>query len=118
MAKIKIITKTCPLCRYTYERIQKYEMVKKEINPMFNFGNINRSKKAKIIKSVEECTENTITKGDQDFEYIYHEDNNPMEECFGGSSVELHRKCIGMFCPKCEIFLNDKICSKYEEEEI
>lgn len=121
MAKVKITTKTCPLCRYTYKRMQKYEMVEKEIDPAFDFSlvfdNLKESKNVKKTKSVQECTEDKVIHGDEDFKYVYHE-TDPMNEYYGGDSIKIHRDCIGMFCPKCGVFLNDNLCTKYEETEI
>ncbi len=121
MTKIKITTKTCPLCGYIYKRIQKYEIVEKQIAHMFSFNlafdNLKESISDKKDKLVEECKEDTVTKGDQDFEYVYHK-GNPMNEYYGGEPEKIYSDCIGMFCPKCGIFLNDNICTKYVEKEI
>lgn len=113
MAKVKITTKTCPLCRYTYKRMQKYEMVEKEIDPIFDFSLVFDN--LKESKLVEECTEDTVIQGDEDFKYVYHE-TGPMKEYYGGDPI--YQDCIGMFCPKCGVFLNDNLCTKYEETEI
>lgn len=121
MAKLKITTKTCPLCGYIYKRMKKYEMVEKEIDSMFDFSFdidiLKGSKNVRKTKLVEECTEDTVIKGDQDFDHVYHK-GYPMEEHYGGDPIRIRRDCIGMFCPKCGIFLNDNTCTKYEEEEI
>lgn len=117
MAKAKITTKTCPLCGYVYERMQKYEMVEEEVSNIslhFSSHNFKHIPKKKLV---EKCTENSVIKGDEDFEYVYHE-NDPMNERFGGDPIEIDNDCVGMFCPKCGIFLNDNICTKYVEKEI
>lgn len=118
MAKLKITTKTCPLCRYTYKRMQKYEMVEKEINPAFDFSlvfdDLKESKNVKKTKLVEECTEDKIIQGDEDFKYVYHNNTCMIEH----NDYFVEDKIIGMFCPKCGILLNDNTCTKYEEEEI
>ncbi len=117
MAKVKITTKTCPLCGYIYERKQMYAMVEKEIDPIFDFRLVFDDSKESKTKLVEECIEDTVIKGDHDFEYVYHKDD-PMNERYGGDFIVIHRDCIGMFCPNCGIFLNDNICTKYNEKEI
>ncbi|MCI8362409.1 MAG: hypothetical protein HFJ41_04670 [Clostridia bacterium] len=113
MAKIVIITKTCPLCGYIYERMKKYEMVEKACLGL-SYDNLEKPKNTKLVKK---CKEDTVIKGDQDFEYVYRK-SSPMEEYFGGNPTKNHHNCIGMFCPKCGIFLNDNICTKFEKKEI
>lgn len=58
--------------------MQKYE--KKEM-PCLSFY-----KNAKKTRLVEECTEDTVIKGEQDFEYVYHKDD-PMNERYGGDPI-------------------------------
>ena len=125
MAKLKITTKTCPLCGYIYKRMKKYEMVNVEIDPLFDFfyepkfiselTDLGIPEPVKPTKLVEKCTEDKVIQGDEDFKYVYHE-TDPMNEYYGGDPI--YQDCIGMFCPKCGIFLNDNTCTKYEEEEI
>lgn len=114
MAKVKITTKTCPLCRYTYKRMQKYEMVEKEIDSTFNFHFSFDTLNDRKTKSVEDCTEDKIIQGDEDFKYVYHNNACMIEH----NDYFVEDKIIGMFCPKCGILLNDNTCTKYEEEEI
>lgn len=109
MAKVKITTRTCPLCGYIYERKQTYEMVKKE-KETFSFNNGLKHTVNALTIPVEECTKDEVTKGNQEFKEL----RMPKYD----ETDDFSNITIGMFCPKCGIFLNHKTCTTYKETEV
>ena len=142
MSKKVITTKRCPCCKYEYQETRYFkdveveeerviskirngkEIADRETLEMANISlNINGvllatyKKTCKIIKKKvlkENAVSNKeVTKGDEDFIKLEAPSEN---DIFGGDPIPVNY--LGMFCPRCGIFMNIDICTTIEEEEL
>lgn len=137
MARIEITRKVCPVCGYVYERKKTYKMGYEKIaqpkhkNTILTQEEIEYAKKhpnSKINKhkikwvisneETEFCAEDIVTQGKEDFEYWEEEKIEPHTIRYGGPPTRIYINRYGMFCPKCGVFLNHKICTTHEEQNI
>ena len=102
-----------------------YDKKHVELDPLllqgFEIASLKRNSKGKYQRLEEVCIEETITQGDEDF-INWNEkksDSDLLFEDFWGSSSKMSYTphCNGFFCPKCGVFLNEKICTKHEVKQ-
>lgn len=127
MARVEIYRQSCPVCKYEYE-IRNYfkeqtirkpiitprDNLKEHINPR-DFEPNNTCVFTPNYETVETKYNTKITKGDEPFKDFVLPNIDKTEDGFV-NSVAL--KTIGIFCPKCGVFLDKDICSSFEKKDL
>lgn len=127
MARVEIHRQSCPVCKYVYE-IRNYFCMQNQKKPIMtprdnsqehiNPKDFEPNNTCIYVPNYErkEVIYNTkITQGDEEFKKLVLPNIDKNSDGYVNSITV---NTLGMFCPKCGVFLNVDICSSFEKKDL